>query len=208
MIGRATALSGVADGDIITIKGILNQWVIIDGFTITGGKSGIYSERASGTIAHNIIRDNGADRSGTGVCLLYSASTVANNFIIRNTLNRGSFADRYAAGIYAYNSDATVVNNTIAGNAISGNNRSPPVVDMGTGNVVFNNNIVALNSHGVAVSGYATPANNDVWGNTNENWLPDPQTNGPPDQNGNIIEDPTFFDVPSNDAHILWGICK
>ena len=78
------------------------------------------------------------------MCLLYSASTVVKRFIISNTLNRGSFADRYAAGIYAYNSDATVVNNTIAGNAIISNNGYPSVVDMGTGNVVFNNNIVAL----------------------------------------------------------------
>ncbi len=195
----ATVIRG--SGDVVTIKGIRNQWTTIDGFTITGGARGIYLYYTSGTISHNIIRDNGPSNiSGVGISCNYSTPTIANNFIVGNTAS-GSYS---GGGLYLYNSNASVLNNTIAKNTAS---TAGGVYIYGSSPTVTNN-IVASNSSGVYLSGTsAVPMYNDVWGNTGDTgsyWQPATTENGPPDTNGNIIKDPEFLDADAKDVHILW----
>lgn len=204
---NVTIISG--SGDVVTMSGIPNQWSAIDGFTIRGGTRGIYLNYASGTIAHNIIADNGPCTSGNGagITCKYSSPTIANNFVVGNSTS----AYNAAGGIYLYSSDVQVLNNTIAGNTSTStdqSNRSAGGLNIYSGNPTVTNNIVASNSSGIYIN-YAScvPTYNDVWGNTVDAgyWQPGTTLDGPPDSDGNIIKDPKFLDVNSEDVHILWA---
>ena len=89
---------------------------ILEGFTITGGRSydeggGIYCQESSPTIRNNIITENGAG-SGGGIACVGGHPLIMSNVISRNE----GFSE--AGGIYCMNSQAQILDNIIKGNSV------------------------------------------------------------------------------------------
>jgi hypothetical protein len=121
----------------------------IDGFTITGGRHGIFAQYSSSAaplvITNNVIEDNGIDAPvyyeyGGGIHSEYRSLVVENNLIRRNRSGRG-------AGIAALgNGDARIEANVIEHNIALGDHAGGLYVQQHAvvrGNVVRTNAVTA-----------------------------------------------------------------
>lgn len=152
----------------------------------------IYANRVSTTvITNNTITGCGAMTGGAIYCEAGSAPVITNNFIIGNTATN-------AGGIYVgLNSTASIIGNTIVKNTASPGggigvySASPTIV----------NNIVALNSTGIAKLGTGTliERNNCVFKNLTGDYY------GLTAGIGDISKDPLFVSTATSDYHIKTG---
>jgi len=146
-----------------------------------GYGGGIGCRFGSPSILNNSIIENRAYRVAGGIFVSdNSSSIIANNIFIKNT----------AGGMISWSSNPSITNNTFSENdtAIHCYNSSPNI----------SNNIIAFGSLGITNDGDGVPVlkNNDVYGNTNGNYI-----NLPPGQS-DISADPLFVDRTSGDYHI------
>ncbi|NLU04941.1 MAG: hypothetical protein GXW97_08460, partial [Methanothermobacter sp.] len=138
----------------------------VKGFTITGGKPGIYLSGSNNTICNNVITSNGEE----GI-YLHSGSdnnTICNNVIANNSYGIGLYGgscniicnniitNNSYEGIYLLGSD----NNTICNNTITNNQWGIYLFE--SGNNTICNNTITNNSYGIFLFG---SGNNTIVGN-------------------------------------------
>lgn len=197
--------------------------VVVDGFTIQGGRTGMYITSGTATLSNNTI-------FGSQVVGVYSyaKSTLTNNVIVGGgkqgvyssgtaTLDGNSISGNTDQGVYI-DGTAILANNTITGNGstgvylngsatltnntIAGNKGAGLVVSWGTASI--SNSIVAFNSgYGVTKGGggIAVFSHNDVFGNARG------QLSGysEPANLGNISADPLFASTANKNYHLRKG---
>jgi hypothetical protein len=123
----------------------------IDGFTITGGRHGIFAQYSSSTaplvIANNLIEDNGIDTPlyyeyGGGIHAEYKSLVVENNVIRRNKSGRGG-------GIAALgDGEARIETNVIEDNMALGDHGGGIYVQQ---HAAVRNNIIRANAVTAAI---------------------------------------------------------
>lgn len=190
---ESTIIDGSGSGSVVTFTSGEDSCSVLRGFTITNGYAeyggGILCDASSPTIVENFVLENRCEegRGGSGIyCRDGSSPKILTNLV--------AGCDGPAAIGVLDGSAPQVVNNTVCYNSwggISSVNNCDPYVK---------NNIIALNGpYGVHQSN-STPhlSYNDVYGQTEE-------YAGIPDQtglNGNISEDPLFYDPWAEDYHL------
>ncbi len=160
---NVTRITGASDAPVLFLQNFSAITVVIDGFDITGGHTGIYVvagdvQFADVTISHNVIENNGPallqppggtySNVGGGIYAVKATITVANNVIRNNNANRG-------AGMFiASRSDFTITNNLIENNTgyddHGGGVDLAPMPISAPGNGVFSGNIIRGNVAGKA----------------------------------------------------------
>ena len=124
---HCTIIDGGQNGSVVTMIGIGTP-TVLQGFTITNGKSGlgggIYIEAGSPTITRNVIIGNRAeDVGGLTGCgggiyitppILEAQAAVAP--VISANIIRDNVADRFGGGIEIFGDDGTVVVNNLIEN--------------------------------------------------------------------------------------------
>jgi len=196
-----------------TVSGADNS--TISGFTIKGGKYGIYNFGTSPTITNNIITGN----SYYGIYNSTSSPTITNNIITDNNycgiLNwwfssptitnsiitgNGRGTVNYG-GIYNYSySSPTITNNTITGNNPYG------IYNYASSPRIINNIITGNSAHGIYnESSPPTITYNNLWGyGSDETAIWNDSASNPRVAN-NINADPMFVDASSDDYHLQLG---
>ena len=166
------------DGSIFTVKGASDS--TISGFTITGGKWGIYNVNSSPTITNNTISGNAWE----GIYNRYSSPTITNNIITDNQY-----------GISNSNSSPTITNNIISSNQGRGiyNRYSSPTI---TNNIIIGNNEEGIYNY----ASTPTISYNNFWKNLDAVY-----EDSLPDLSGNISIDPMFVDPSNGDYHLQTG---
>jgi len=116
---------------------------VLEGFTITGGKSyeggSIYCERSSPIIINNIITLNQA-RAGGGITCMNASPQIIDNMISNNS------AGRAGGGIYCDNSQPIIQGNIISGNSVG---------DEWGGGIVCLNDTIAEIKNNVIIDNFA-----------------------------------------------------
>jgi hypothetical protein len=112
---NVTTLNGTSSDTVVTITGGVGPNMRVDGFTITGGRSGfgggISVTGSSPTIANNLIKLNGATAYGGGIFCSDSSPSIISNSILWN------FSGDDGGGISCWrNSSPFIANNNIVGN--------------------------------------------------------------------------------------------
>lgn len=191
----------------------------IRGNTITGNEGrcggGITVYKSNLSIERNIISGNqanftnsgqgcaGGDGGGVFIELWGTSPVVSNNLIAGNAAAVSGDGIIVAVGP----GQPTFVNNTIVNNKNS-TGRDEGIFFVGSNiNVIFRNNIVALNGTGihrgiienVLTTPYPTMSNNLVWNNSQINYL-----NLSPAAS-DVLSNPLFVDVTNSDYHLLAG---
>ncbi|HJZ75329.1 MAG TPA: right-handed parallel beta-helix repeat-containing protein [Vicinamibacterales bacterium] len=148
VVGRHETGDGGQDPSAVFIVGD-SAGARIDGFTITGGRHGIFAQYSASTaplvIANNVIEDNGTDAPlyyeyGGGIHSEYKSLVVENNLIRRNASGRGAGIAALGAG------SARIEANVIEGNVALGDHgggiyvQQPSVV---RGNIIRANSVTA-----------------------------------------------------------------
>ncbi|MFC1636653.1 right-handed parallel beta-helix repeat-containing protein [Planctomycetota bacterium] len=101
-----------ADGDVVTFSGGEDANCVLTGFTITGGKRGIYCSGSSPTITNCTVVGNRNADMGAGMYIKDGSSpTLANCTFIDN------LASLMGGGMYIENSSPILINCTFAGNS-------------------------------------------------------------------------------------------
>jgi len=178
----ATVIHGVNQGSVVTFSAGEDANCVLAGFTITGGKTGIYCSGSSPTITNCTIVENTDAALGGGVYMEGSGSpTLANCTIINNS---ASFA---GGGMYNQDSSPALNNCTFSGNSAS----------------YFGGGIYCG-------GGSATLTNCIVWGDTPEEislfggtlLINYSDVKGGWPGEGNIDTDPLFADPDNEDYHL------
>ena len=194
---KPTVLDGQRSVRVVTAENVTSM--AIDGFTLQNGSTdiggGLNCSNATGIVSHNTIRGCKATFGGGGLYLSGAAPTVADNFIVANSVVVGY--NGYGGGIcYEGATGGEIVNNTVVANG----------ADSGGGMYVsgspsVSNNIVANNScGGIQVDGGApTFLKNYVYDNAGSQYsgIAVPGTDVAP------AGDPGFFNRYTGDFHIL-----
>lgn len=178
---------------------------------VTDG-AGFYCTNSSAKIRYNVIHDNSAGGTGSGICVEGSSSPgveinhneiynslgtgeaigclgVTAVFIHNNTLRNNTISHWAASGVYMNGgSGQKIINNTIVGNTHG-------IVTFGSPQPLVLNNIIVGSTQAAVPSGLTQADYNNVWNNASNN-LPGP--------NG-ISADPMFVDAPNNDYHLQAG---
>lgn len=115
-----TFIDGNQEGVVVKFVSGETAWSVIDGFTITNGRSvakggGIYCDGSSPAIVNNIIYKNESERGG-GIACHSSNPVIENNHIIENEVDNDSFG----GGIFCKLSSPLIKNNTIEWNRANG----------------------------------------------------------------------------------------
>ncbi len=216
-----TIIDGKGSGNVVMVAS--NS--IIDGFTITNGIgpgfAGIHSYGSSTTITNNIIQNNSIGIYSEGPL---SSPLIEGNVIRNNTGYASNEVCTIGTGIQAwdssnplienniivYNSNGirsgmsspTIINNVIHGNQV-GNLCDPEHagVLMYSGSApLIKNNIITGNERGIwSQLSFPVIFNNDVWNNTNANYV-DVSPGG-----GDISINPLFKEPYIGDYHLLAG---
>jgi len=155
---NVTRITGTSATPVVFLDNITAKTVAIDGFTISGGLHGIYSDPdfqqfANVSISNNIIENNGPAMLqpdggtyryfGGGIYSANATITVTNNIIRNNNANRGG-------GLFiASGSDFTVTDNLIENNSgyddHGGGVFLIPLPNTATGNGIFSRNLIKGN---------------------------------------------------------------
>lgn len=112
---EGTVLNGLDERpvvwNVLTSSTAMNNTAVLDGFTITGGKSntggGIYNHYASPTLTNLWIKGNAAALDGGGIHNVNSSSPVMTSVTVAN--NTAS----YGGGIFNRNSSSSVMTNVV-----------------------------------------------------------------------------------------------
>ena len=195
----ATIIRGDSQNTVVTFSGGEEPNCVLAGFTISGGKNGIYCYKASPTITKCNIIDN-----NTGI-ILYNESkpTISYCNIMTNTAtgvemhvnvsgraklyNRPDITNCIIAenGQYGVSGDfPTITNCTICNNIAGGIFNSTPTVT---------NSIIYFNGDGTLTT--------QITGDSNTITYSDVQGIG--QDSGNIDVDPLFADIVNGDYHLM-----
>lgn len=166
-------------GKSIELVGSGSYSTRIDG----GGVGDVIVVEADGVIIRGfMITSSGVNANGIE-CNNYSP-VIENNAIVGN--------NEY--GINIQNASPTIINNVISYNGTGG------IIVSSNSNPIIKNNIITDNGFGIDVSNSTpTVTYNDVWNNTNEDYLGILNQTG---LNGNISIDPLFVDFTNNNYHL------
>ncbi len=194
--GAGLYLSGSSNGSVSgnTVTGNTAN-------TSSGNGGGIYAySNSSWTISDNAISGNSA-YNGAGI---YCGSYYGSLALYNNTL-WANIATNNAGGIYLSNPGGTTtcVNNTIAGNFCANGGAGIYVYTYYSTSTVVDNNTVAFNASGIAVSDVNGTAptldNNCVYGNDANAYLGVANQTG---INGNIAANPLLANIAAGNLHI------
>jgi hypothetical protein len=198
---------------MITAAGISNT--VVQGFTITSANgNGIYIDRSSIKIRHNIIKDCGANGVLAYIHYYY---TTHNNDIENNIFKNNQTGIRYTASInfcdgHVWNNiiveniedgivlEGSQTNNVKVVNNVLYSNLGDGIKIISGGNPYISNNIVMKNGNcGITQTSGAAPtvAFNDVYNNILGSYC-GPVIVGP----GSISVDPEFVDEAAEDFHL------
>ena len=108
----ATIINGGGQSSVVTFSSGEDANCVLAGFTITGGKRGIYCSSASPTITNCTIAGNVNADMGGGIYLVSDSSPTLTNCTIIN--NSASIA---GGGMYNQDSSPTLTNCTFSGNS-------------------------------------------------------------------------------------------
>jgi predicted outer membrane repeat protein len=170
------------------------------------GGGGILCDNSNPQILNNLISENSADSSGGGIYCNYSSPTISNNIITGN-----SAIYTKGGGIHCYASSPFILNNIIANNLAgspggalgSGWNSQPTI----TNNTITGNSADTCGGIWCYDSG-PTIKNCILWGNSGEEIsggnpvITYSDIQGGWGGEGNIDEDPLFFDPSNGDYHL------
>ncbi len=123
-----TTIDGNQNGRVVNFKRGEGPDSVIEGFTVTNGRtggasgSGIYCLDSSPLIRNNIITENKTKSNGAGIACINSSATIMDNMITRNVAwsNDWSYHSNCGGGIYAWDSNLLIVGNTISCNSVDG----------------------------------------------------------------------------------------
>jgi hypothetical protein len=212
----STIIDGNSTESVITLDTEENNTSIIQGFTITNGRSqfggGIDAWFTSPTVLNNIIIDNTATHQGGGISLEYSTAAVKYNVFANNTAEgygggvRASHGDpiieynliidnhstNWGGGMYVNNNTPLIKNNTISGNS---------AVSMGGGLRTGNASPAVTNC---IIYGNSAPGGPEIsaWGNPSVTYS---DVLGGFNGLGNIDADPLFAGGNPFDYHLHPG---
>lgn len=154
---------------------------LVNNLATAGWGGGIQVEGGKPVIEHNQVISNSALRGGGMAISSFSQPMIFNNLIIEN------HATFNGAGIILRDVKASVDFNTIADNpGVGGDGLYAYQTTL-----TATHNIIVANETGIRFGALMTPtlAYNDVWGNTNNNYI---GLSDPTGVNGNISADPLF----------------
>jgi len=120
----------IVDGGGSTVFTLEADGIRIEGFSITGGRDGIYISSNNNIISNNIISSN----NDCGVYLISNNSSISNNLISSNN----------DYGIYLRGNSNSISNNTISNNKY---------IDLEGNNNRISNNIISNNNGGICLGG-------------------------------------------------------
>jgi len=135
---------------------------IIEGFTITGGKSdksggGIYIDSANPVIEQNIIKGNTASLAGGGLYINVSNAQINNNHIVGNKANWGG-------GIRIRDSETIFKGNRIDNNTAVFSGGGISIGGCGNKTVSIYDNLILNNSNGgIAILGASVELVNNIF---------------------------------------------
>jgi len=133
----------IVDGGGSTVFTLEADGIRIEGFSITGGRDGIYISSNNNIISNNIISSN----NDCGVYLISNNSSISNNLISSN--------DDY--GIYLRGNSNIISNNTISNNKY---------IDLKGNNNRISNNIISNNNNGgICLGGNNNSISNNIISN-------------------------------------------
>jgi hypothetical protein len=227
---EATIIDANLAASAVTFDSFEDSNSILTGLTITGGRAeygaGIHIDSASPIIDKNIITDNVAEYSGSGIYAADDSSLISLNRIIGNSgggaavfldISSGIFtnnivASNYSesdAGIYLAGGEPNVINNTIADNFSDVPAESSTGIAIDGSSAMITNNIIGGNFNGIGIydqgSAGGSPMDPNLFKYNNVYGNPDGNYYGIADQNeinGNISVDPLFADPASDDYHL------
>jgi predicted outer membrane repeat protein len=110
----ATIINGGNQSSVVTFSNAEDANCVLAGFTITGGKMGIYCSSASPTITNCTIAGNGNADMGAGMYIKDGSSPT----LVNCTFSENS-ASMMGGGMYNQDSSPTLTNCTFSGNSAS-----------------------------------------------------------------------------------------
>jgi predicted outer membrane repeat protein len=180
-----TVIEGYGNKSVVTFSNGEDANCILAGFTITGGKRGIYCSGASPTILNCVIsRNSGADM-GAGMYIKDGSSPVLVNCTFSD-----NFASMTGGGIQNWDSNPVLINCTFTGNSAT---------YFGGGIYCAGGSPVLTN----CILWGDTPDEVFIFGGTPVITYSDIQ--GGWEGEGNIDVDPLFADAANGDFHLLIG---
>ncbi len=191
MVAATIINANNTDANVVTFHNGEENYSILTGFTITGGRDGVVCSNSSPIITNCIIQDN----SSCGVYCYSGSPVIANNKIFSNA----------AAGIYANAAAPTIQNNLIYSNSTGVN-----FEDATSSATVSNNTLVKNTSYGInVISGTAPTIFNCIVWDCNDDMLGCSVTysciSDGDTGTGNISSYPYFADYNNNDFHLTWN---
>jgi parallel beta-helix repeat protein len=174
-----------ADGNVVTFSGGQDIDCVLAGFTIAGGKRGIYCSGSSPTITHCTVAGNGGENIGGGMYIENGSSPTLVNCTFTDNV-----ASMMGGGMYVENSSPTLINCTFTGNSATYFGGG---IYCGTGSPVLTN----------CVMWGDTPDEISIFGGTPAITYSDVQ--GGFVGEGNIDADPLFAHPANGDFHLLTG---
>jgi len=191
-----TTIDGNQSGSVVTFRGIEIAESILEGFSITNGKSdgggGIFCNGSSPTITNCSITGNNAVNNGGGIRLGNSSSILTNCIITKN--NAG-----YGGGIFCQQSSPSLINCTIAQNMATSNDSGGGICVMGpSSHPTVKNSILWGDTAGGAINEIFLDQNSSfsiAYSDVQGGWT----------GQGNINSDPLFKNVANGDYHLLPG---
>jgi hypothetical protein len=148
----ATIIDGGKVNQVVTLDSGEGTSSVLSGFTIQNGVSsfvggGIYINRTSPTIRHNVIQNNLASDGGGGIGVYFASPLIEGNTIRNNSqvsnVEGGGGGGIYLTGVVG-TAAARIIGNVIENNTWPGSGGG--IILNGAGAPLIENNIIALNS--------------------------------------------------------------
>jgi predicted outer membrane repeat protein/parallel beta-helix repeat protein len=182
VVVAATVITGDGNNNLVTFSGGEDANCVLEGFTITGGKRGIYCSGSSPTITNCTIVGNGNADIGAGIYIKDGSNpTVVNCMFIDNV------ASLMGGGIQNVNSSPTLINCTFSGNSAAYFGGG---IYCAGGSLILTNCILWDN----------TPEEISIFGGTPV--ITHSNIQGGFSGEGNIDTDPLFADISNGDYHL------
>jgi beta propeller repeat protein/parallel beta-helix repeat protein len=175
----ATIINGRHRESVVTFSHVVDANCLLAGFTVTGGKTGIYCVRSNPTITKCTITDN----FGAGIKLWDQSNPTVTNCIIAANAGAGIEMWPEPAMRIIWHNYATITNCTIAMNIQQG---------IWGGRPTIRNSIIYFNgseSNGVQIESDSTTV---TYSNIQGSWTGE----------GNFDDDPFFIDSANGDYHL------